>query len=100
MKAFNQMLRIDLRRRRAESLVHGVMQALDAHIVPDARKDAYYALLELFCRQGVEVLSDYDRQQCGLPPRGPAGWTVEEIIALEEKRLELLRRPITMTIPA
>jgi hypothetical protein len=100
MSATDQMLRIDLRRRRAEVLCHGVMQAIDPYLDRDAsRRDIYEALMKLFHQEGVEVLSDYDRQQYGLPPRGPDGWTVEEIVALEEKRLEMLRRPLTMTVP-
>jgi hypothetical protein len=37
---------------------------------------------------------------CMVSPRGPDGWTQEEIIALEGKRLEALTRPLAFTIPS
>ena len=42
----------------------------------------------------VEIVSDFDRQQYGLTPRGPDGWTMEEIVELEKRRLELMFAPM------
>jgi hypothetical protein len=41
----------------------------------------------------VEVVTDYTRQEAGLPPRDGKGWTMEELVALERKRLELMSAP-------
>jgi hypothetical protein len=99
MEAIDTMNRIDLRRMRAESLTAAIMRVLDAYIAPEDRKYAASALLQELNDMGVEILSDYERAEMGLPPRGPDGWTTEEIAALEETRLEMLLRPIAMTIP-
>lgn len=47
---------------------------------------------------GVEFVTDYDREQCGLPPRGPEGWTVEELMLLERVRLSRMLAPPPMMI--
>jgi hypothetical protein len=56
-------------------------------------------LEDLFRQDGVEVLTDYTRQEMGLPPRGPDGWTIEEIHAMERLRLERMMAPMPMFIP-
>jgi hypothetical protein len=40
-------------------------------------------LFEVLVATGAEVLTDHDRHDLGLPPRGPDGWTVEELRASE-----------------
>lgn len=102
MKAIDMMHRVDLRRRRAEMLVGQIMRVIDDKLneeIPRVRHDTHYALLELFMQEGIEVLSDYDRAAAGLPPRGPDGWTMDEIIAMEKYRLELLYRPLAVKVP-
>lgn len=94
--ALQMVQRVDARRRRAEAFLGAVLASLDP-VIPDdnyLRRDIYDALLKLFVESGYEVISDYDRQQLGLPARGPDGWTAEEIVALEARRLEVLTRPI------
>lgn len=98
MKAIDQMQRIDKRRLRAMQLTAQIMHIVGKY-VPDDRerdlhRDLHYELQELMEKVGAEIVSDYDRQQCGLPPRGPDGWTPEEIIALEQRRLELMLAPM------
>ena len=61
-----------------------------------SRKDLFRhvkgELMEILMAQGVEIMTDRLRQEIGLPPRGPDGWTVEEIIALEQRRLDEMQR--------
>ncbi len=52
--------------------------------------DAREALFKLFYESGSEIVTDADRQICGLPPRGPDGWTLEEIVELERRRHEIM----------
>jgi len=59
----------------------------------DLHRDLHYELLEAMEKVGAEIVSDYDRQQYGLSPRGPDGWTMEEIIELEKRRLEAMYAP-------
>lgn len=94
----HEPLRLNLRLNRAEQLIAAVMSAVCPHLSEehDAARDVYYALVDMFTRDGIEVLSDYDRQAAGLPPRGPDGWTMEEIVELEKRRLEALARPVFM----
>lgn len=98
------MERINLRHRRVVSLAgevsRALLKALPDHVPRDTQSIVYGCLEELFVKLGVEVLTDFDRERLGLPPRGPDGWTAEEILALEGLRLEAMTRPLQMTIPA
>jgi hypothetical protein len=90
---------MNLRRRRAEALVAEVMNRIDPFIDREAEKrDVYRALMGMFVDKGVEVVTDYTRQEAGLPPRSEDGWTADELRALETKRLEVLTRPLAMPI--
>lgn len=86
----------NVRRMRAMTLAAAVFDAIRPHVA-DLRNDdwraVHDAILALFVDRGYEVLSDHDRDQYGLPPRGPDGWTIEELIALEQKRLAALLAP-------
>jgi hypothetical protein len=98
-KRTQDSFRVDLRRRRAEALVAMTMQAIDPFLnrqIDTARSDAFYALLDLFTTRGVEVLTDADRADAGLPCRGEDGWTPNELEALEKVRLATLLRPLTV----
>lgn len=105
MRAVDQIGRINLRERRAMSVASAILNIVGPYICEhgeDARhnmRDVYRKIVDLFHQDGIEILSDYDRQQYGLPPRGPDGWTAEEIIAMERRKLEILSAPITVTMP-
>lgn len=97
------MKRIQLRQRRAEVMVHGIMREIEPFLRDEPRilRDLYERLLSLFLAEGVEVLTDETRREAGLPPRGPDGWTAEELRALEQARLEALKRPLQpLFVPA
>jgi hypothetical protein len=89
--------RQNLRLIRAQVLASRIMHQLDQCIcncgVKNHYRKAYDEIMEVLYAEGVEALTDYDRQQAGLPPRGPDGWTMEEIIELDKKRMEVLTRP-------
>lgn len=91
------MIRPDTRYIRAMRLNAAVMHRLGP-ILDEPEIDLYRevscALLAVLMEEGVEALTDYDRQEVGLPPRGPDGWTIEEMIAMEKKRLEALMVPL------
>lgn len=91
--------RVDLRRRRAEALASAVLQKINGFLAEEDRKDTYCALMELFLGSGVEVLTDEDRRQAGLPSRDDYGWTPQELSALELARLETMVKPLSMTFP-
>jgi hypothetical protein len=99
--ATEMSMRTDLRRRRAHSLAAAVLKELRGHLDDyEVERAVAHAMERVFSQEGVEVLTDYDRAQIGLPPRSGDGWSVDEIIALERMRLEALYKPMTMTIPA
>lgn len=93
MVRMNDDLRIDRRRQRADLLLSIIVQKVDRYIPREHRRDLYGELLELFRNEGVELLTDYDRQQMGLPPRDDKGWTMEEIMAYEQRRIDLMLKP-------
>lgn len=87
--------RIDLRKVRADQAVTSILHYILDRYVPSAcREDAHRDLYQKFMEAGAEILTDAHRQEAGLPPRGPDGWTLEEIIALEKHRLEMLTKPL------
>jgi len=95
-----QDLKLNLRRMRAEMFVSAVLNELRPFLREEdgpcdrPERDAYYALLKLFIDQGVDVITDYTRQEAGLPPRDGEGWTRDELVALEAARLALIMRPM------
>ena len=104
MKATDQIQRIDRRRLRAMAVTSQIMQIVGKYVDPgrerDCMRDLTYELQEAMEKVGAEIVSDLDRQQYGLSPRGPDGWTMEEIIELEKRRLELMFAPLpTMVFP-
>jgi hypothetical protein len=93
-------MRMNLRRRRSDEMLAAVLEKIRPFIDHDQMKDVHYALLDLFMEKGVEVLTDYHRQELGLPTRDSEGWTREEIAALEWKRMEALLAPMApMQLP-
>lgn len=107
MRATDQRERINIRERRAMGLTSAVLNIVLPHLREAQGREAKWAarhiqeqLMDLFARDGIEILSDHDRQQYGLPPRGPDGWTVNEIIAMEKLKLEIMTKPITFELPS
>jgi hypothetical protein len=98
MKASDQIQRIDRRRMRAMALTAQIMQIVGKYVDRDRERDCMrdlsYELQEAMEKVGAEIVSDFDRQQYGLSPRGPDGWTMEEIIELEKRRLEMMYAPM------
>lgn len=104
------------RHQRALSLTHEVMRVIGPYLdeLDDWRtREAHQAdedstarphrevmdkLLEILMATGIEIITDRDREQCGLPARGPDGWTLEELVALEKVRLDVMTRPPPMFI--
>ncbi len=95
--------RHDRRRMRADALMNLIIRtALECK--EDTTEDPHRFEQELYERlgaelnkYGAEIISDSDRAQYGLSPRGPDGWTAEEITALEQKRLEALTKPMNFS---
>lgn len=100
MKAFQTLERLNLRRHRAMVLAAEVSRIIEPHLKPESNpQDTHDAIKDLFFQQGVEVLTDYTRSELGLPPRGPDGWTTEEILSMERIRLERMLTPFPHFIP-
>lgn len=87
--------RLDRRQTRASQMVGAVMHIIGPHLRDDkeAVRGAYEGLMDAFHTMGVEVLTDHTREQLGLSPRSGDGWTMEEIIAMEQKMLDIMSRP-------
>jgi hypothetical protein len=99
--ATEQLKRQDLRMMRAQYLVAAVIQKISPFLderQDRARRDAHEALIELFHNEGVDVITDASRADAGLPPRGPDGYTVDELLAIEKRRLDYLSAPLIATL--
>jgi len=72
-----------LRAQRLEAeIMHRLAPVLDQYEEAwrvDLCRQVSRALFEVLVATGAEVLTDYDRHELGLPPRGPDGWTFEEL---------------------
>ncbi len=87
-------LRHDHRRHRARSITAMILQVLEKHLRHDADLQAIHDdLVKQLHDAGAEIVSDLDRAQHGLPPRGPDGWTGDELRELEQARLTAMLRP-------
>ncbi len=64
---------------------------------PVRDKDIYRVIRETLTAVGVEVLTDYHRAEMGLPPRGPNGWTEDEIHLYEKRLSHAMRTTIPPT---
>lgn len=107
MPTLDHMTRVNRRMLRSRvfvsilmDIVHEYMKRHDRNERDprDAERYVYERLMETCEQHGIELISDEDRKLVGLPPRGPDGWTDEEIIALERVRLELMLRPVISAI--
>ncbi len=99
MKAIDQVMRADKRRLRAQSMTAAIMHIVGRYISDEdqrrnAMRDLSYELFDHMWKEGVEIVTDEDRRMAGLPPRGPDGWTLEELVILEQRRLEIMRAPM------
>jgi predicted subunit of tRNA(5-methylaminomethyl-2-thiouridylate) methyltransferase len=99
MKAIDEALRVDYRRMRIQPLLHQILHIVSNHLSDDdyrrnAIRELHNELFDKLHEEGVEIVTDHTRAAMGLPPRGPDGWTAEEIMALEKRRLELMLAPI------
>lgn len=91
--------RIDLRRVRAQQAASSIFNLIITRYVPYAcQQEAYDELYKRFHEAGAELITDVARQEYGLPARSPDGWTAEEIVELEKRRLEALSKPLTMKV--
>lgn len=93
----SECLEIDIRRARAEDLVRTILNIVRPHVADDGRNrlnEIYWALSDHLRDAGAEIVTDAIRRECGLPARGPRGWTDAELAALELRRLDVISRPI------
>lgn len=88
----------DARHLRARSLSAQILRVLGPYIADRNWRDVQEALELLLSREGVEVLTDEDRANAGLPPRGPTGWTTDELLAYEKRKLEVMLQPLPTVV--
>ncbi len=88
----------DRRRTRAMPIVHAIIHIVRKYVREDreseALRDLSHKLFEKMHRDGAEIITDADRAEAGLPPRGPDGWTMEELALLEARRMERMEHGI------
>ncbi|TIL36189.1 hypothetical protein [Mesorhizobium sp.] len=75
---------------RARALANEVWREINGFIADECKREVCDRLMAVFMREGVEVLTDHNRQDLGLPPRGPDGWTEQEIFVFEQLRLDAM----------
>lgn len=101
--AMQETIRTDRRRLRTMAFEQEIMHIVGKHISDEDRAhDCMRAisreLFEKLHAEGAEIITDETRSEMGLPPRGPDGWTTDELIALETRRLEMMKAPMPPTL--
>lgn len=96
--ATEMSMRTNIRRQRADVLMNEILQAIRPFVDRESEEEIYHSLVNLLREHGAEIVTDHTRKEAGLPPRGPDGWTVEEMMALEKMRLDALYRPFSMIV--
>lgn len=94
LKPASMIHRLDHRKRRAEAIASAIMHEIDDFIAPISSRRVWDKIIEVLMAHGAEVLTDYDREQMGLPPRGPDGWTLDEIMAWDKRMLDAMLAPV------
>jgi hypothetical protein len=89
----------NLRVERAKRLSYEIMRTLDGYLPDRLRREVHNELLKLLSMEGVEIVTDDERTAAGLPPRDARGYTPDELVALEQSRLNALNRPLTIMVP-
>jgi hypothetical protein len=102
-KALDELQRINLRQRRAEGLAIEIERRIEKaspyiryEASHGARRAISNAIRDVLMEVGADLITDHDRSEAGLPPRGPDGWTVQELHAIERRRLEALYAPFVI----
>ena len=84
----------DKRLARAAYVLSVVWPAIKLYIRMDDYQCVHNAILGALHNAGVDVISDDEREHYGLPPRGPEGWTKQELAALEMLTLQAILTPV------
>lgn len=84
----------DRQSNQTMAVTHFVMKALDEYIPRDLQKYATRALFDALQEAGVDIITNENRIEAGLPPRGPKGWTDWELKVLDLKRQEAMLAPM------
>lgn len=90
----------DRQRMQTMAMVAFVMNAIGKHIPDDgsSHKRATYDLFDALQNAGVDVITAEHRKAAGLPPRGPMGWTDQELHIMEQKRIEAMLSPMPIMV--
>jgi len=93
----------DRRHINAQKFVAEILHIVEQHFSDEDRRRRVIRILaeELFdaaWKAGVYLLTDADRAEAGLPERNFSGWTPEELLTLEAKKLEALLRPAPLIL--
>lgn len=85
----------DLRRHGALQLASLILSVMGLALPDKLTKAIILAMEDELEKQGFQILTDQMRAECGMKPVGEHGWTIEEMLAWEEIRLNSLRKIIT-----
>ena len=102
-RAIDQRMMIypDRRRLRADAMTAHIMRLIDRFICPhdpehNLHQRVSEELFKVFYASGVEIVTDMDRANAGLPPRNNQGWTEQELHIMEAKMTEAMLSPPKM----
>jgi hypothetical protein len=93
---------INKRSVRAEQILGLIMHIVHTHVdVPhDAERDLVRELRDQLWADGAQMITEGDRINAGLPPRGIYGLTVDELCIIEAKLTMSMLHPAVTIFPA
>lgn len=89
----------DRRSLRASAVTAAVMVAIAQSVPPDANMAKIAAdVMSALYLEGVEIITEHDRIEAGLSPRGPDGLTKEELIIMDARLTLAMLAPLPALI--
>lgn len=93
---------VPLRLQQARMLVAEIMRIVSpsicGHTDENLHRKVSRELFEAFYNAGVEIITDQDRRDAGLRPRGEAGLTPEKLLILENNRMLAMLQPLSLIL--
>lgn len=86
-----------LRQMRAQRITAELMRVLDKHLRHDpdiSLRKIHEDIFDMFFKADVDIVTEIDRINAGLPRRNAYGLTREEMQIMEHKRKELMLSPM------
>lgn len=99
---WDKPMMVPLRQMRAQRITSQLMRILDKHLRHDpdiSLRKIHEDILDMFFKADVDIVTEIDRINAELPRRNAYGFTREEMVIMENKKIEAMLKPFPQLIP-